>query len=252
MQIALRLKTLAILIFVVFGSFISVQAQAARPLALVYRGPGACPHDGCHEAAAAAAFARGFDVEYVSPENITPSIFIGVSLWVQPGGNAITVAKKLGPEKLALIREFVRDGGAYAGFCAGGFLTDVTVNDEETIAGLGIIPVGTYDYPIDSKQFGVPIEVNWHGLRRNMYFYKGPAFKPAHHVDHYYREFAWYPNGAAAGIETVFGRGGVAVTGAHPEAPLTWKNDADYVDPDGSDLYFAEELIDRAMRLSVQ
>lgn len=250
MQIAVRL-TVAILIYLVIGT-LSTEAQAARPLALVYQGPGACTREKCHEAAAAVAYARGFDIRFITPANLNASVFIGASLWVQPGGNAIAVVNRLGPEKLALIREFVRGGGAYVGFCAGAFLTDVTVNNEETIAGLGLLPVGTYDYPIDSKKFGVPIEVNWDGWRRNMYFYQGPAFKPAVAVDRYYREFAWYPNGAAAAVETVFGRGGVAVTGAHPEAPVAWKDDADYVDPDGTDRFLAEELIDRAMRLSLQ
>jgi glutamine amidotransferase-like uncharacterized protein len=241
----------SILAAVVGTAVPTASAASSRPLALVYQGPGACTHWKCHEAAAAVAYARGFDVEFVTPARLTADVFVGASLWIQPGGNAITVAQKIGKEGLALIRKFVRDGGAYVGFCAGAFLADSTVDNEETIHGLGLLPVATADYPVDSGDAGIPLILNWNGARRTFFFNGGGYFK-THGVNRTsdYTVFAWFPNGAAAAIETAYGKGGVVVTGAHPEALKEWKTDAGFEDPDGSDRYLAEDMVVRAMRIT--
>ncbi len=226
-------------------------AAGSRPLALVYQGPGACTYWNCHQAAAAIAYARGFDVQFVTPAHLTADVFVGASLWMQPGGNAITVAQKIGKEGLALIRNFVRNGGAYVGFCAGAFLADSTVDNEEKIPGLGILPVATADYPIDSGDAGIPLVLNWNGMRRTLFFNGGGYFKTqGRNRTSDYTVLAWFPNGDAATLETAYGKGGVVVTGAHPEAPEQWKTDAGFHDPDGSDRFLAEDMVVRAMRLS--
>jgi hypothetical protein len=76
-----------------------------RPIALVYQGPGACTRWKCHEAAAAAAYARGFDIRFVTPARLTPEVFSGATLWMQPGGVLLNVEKKL---SLSLPNEMVR------------------------------------------------------------------------------------------------------------------------------------------------
>lgn len=249
-----RVSTFVFAFFAFSGVSVS-NAEAftkPRPLALVYQGPGGCTRWKCHEAAAAAAYARGFDIRFVTPAKLTAEVFRGAALWVQPGGNAITVAEKIGPEGLALIRKFVRYGGAYVGFCAGAFLADKTVNDEETIKGLGLLPISTYDLPVNSDPNGIPLVIDWEGEKRTLFFNGGGSFKTRGRdrtAD--YTVFAWYPSGEPAALETAYGKGGVVVTGAHPEALKQWKDDANFEDPDGSDRDLAERMIDRAMRLSL-
>jgi glutamine amidotransferase-like uncharacterized protein len=241
-------------IFVAGFTLLSVSTASAatgKPIALVYEGAGGCTYWGCNDAAANVALSMGFDVKFVTPAHLTPEIFQGASLWMQPGGNAITVAQKIGKEGLALIRNFVRNGGAYVGFCAGAFLADSTVDDPETIKGLGILPVGTADYPIDSEPAGIPLRMNWNGQWRTLYF-EGGGYFLTHGVNRTsdYTVFAWFPNGDAAALETAYGRGGVVVTGAHPEAPEKWKTDGGWHDPDGSDIFLAQDMVRRALRIS--
>lgn len=227
-------------------------AAARRPLALVYQGPGGCTRWKCNEAAAAAALDAGLDVKYVTPAKLTPEVFEGASLWVQPGGNAITVAQKIGPQGLKLIRNFVKNGGAYVGFCAGAFLADTIVDDDGKVRGLGLLPVETADYPVDSGDAGIPLVINWLGHKRTLFFNGGGYFK-THGVDRStdFSVLAWFPNGDAATLETAYGKGGVVVTGAHPEAYEQWKADAGFRDPDGNDRFLAVDMVKRALRLSL-
>lgn len=222
-----------------------------RPLALVYRGAGSCQGDLCPEAAAAVAEQAGMRVRFVAPDQIAPEIFEGASAWIQPGGNAISVSQKLGREKLALIRKFIRYGGAYVGFCAGAFLADRTVDNPETVEGLGLLPVGTFDYPVDSGDAGIPMVINWGGSRRTLFFNGGGSFRMNDRGAERMDIIATFPNGDAATVETTYGLGGVVVTGAHPEALEIWKQDAKFEDLDGSDIDLAVSMVHRALSLSL-
>lgn len=249
-----KVPALVLILSGLFGASVptALAAPQKRPLALVYQGPGGCTRWKCNEAAAAAAYARGFDIRFVTPAHLTPEVFVGASIWIQPGGNAITVAQKIGKQGLALIRKFVKNGGAYVGFCAGAFLADSTVDNGETVRGLGILPVATADVPVDSGDAGIPMVINWLGKKRTLFFNGGGYFKTkGRDRTPDYTVLAWYPDGTAATLETAYGKGGVVVTGAHPEAFTSWKDDAHFKDPDGSDRFLAEDMIMRAMRLSI-
>lgn len=221
----------------------------ARDLALVYKGPGSCGgSDNCSGAAAEVAIREGYQIKYVHPSDVTEEIFKDAAIWIQPGGNAITVAKALGHEKLQMIRDFVSAGGGYLGFCAGGFLSDRTVDDANTIEGLGIIPVETADYDGDKGPNGTIIPIHWKGDLRDVFFNGGGYFKVPHAGVMGVRVMATYETGQVAAIETKFGQGHVAVSGFHPEATEDWKSYAVGTDKDGSDLDIAEELFDWATR----
>ena len=88
---------------------------SGAPIALVYRGPGVCLEN-CSEAAAAVAHRAGFRVKYVRPEDISEALLARGSVWIQPGGDAIVVAKQITREQKLLLRQFVAKGGAYLGF----------------------------------------------------------------------------------------------------------------------------------------
>jgi glutamine amidotransferase-like uncharacterized protein len=217
-------------------------ASAGRPLALVYNGPGACKEDGhCAEAAARVAERAGFDVEFVGAKTKDRSLFDEAAIYIQPGGNATTVANNMLKTMKNLIREFVHSGGGYVGFCAGGFYA-MTPYDDEGENRLGLIDgdadVTDHDYPSIvrvSWKDGVRHHVYWEGGAHFMLDRKANAEAVSRYSD----------TRQVASIRGQFGKGRVWVTGFHPEAPYDWRFDPDLEDPDGTDadLEMAIEMI---------
>ncbi|WP_422678034.1 BPL-N domain-containing protein [Blastococcus brunescens] len=96
-----------------------------RDLALVYRGPASTP--GCAEAVAAALQRSrwGLEVRFVGPRealSLEPDVLAGARLYAQPGGGELRRAHRKMKRSGDAIREFVRSGGGYLGFCLGGYL----------------------------------------------------------------------------------------------------------------------------------
>jgi glutamine amidotransferase-like uncharacterized protein len=246
MKSLIALFVFAVTTLLTFG-ITSPEASAApmrEGLILVYSGPGA----GSAFAAAEIPARMGFRTQYVTPEEITPKLLSSAMAWVQPGGNAITAAKAIGPKGLSLIREFVRQGGGYVGFCAGAFLADTTVDDDGKVAGLGIIPVESYDYPLESPTgHALMTWVNWGGRRRHLLFDGGASFRVTPKSTDVTVIATYENDGAPATIKNQFGRGQVVVTGAHPEASYSWKSKDGLIDQDGPDYDLAIEMFDLAL-----
>ncbi len=238
---------LAILVsLVAVGARCETGSGSARDgVVLVYSGPGA----GSAPASAEIAASMGFKIRYVTPADIKPALFKNAKVWMQPGGDAIEAAQALGAKGLKAIREFVKNGGGYVGFCAGAFLADKTVDNPETIAGLGIIPIGTYDYPLDNNHgHGDMTWIDWGGKRRHVFFNGGGSFyvNKEHPEVHVLASFA--ADGAPATIEVMFGKGHVVVSGAHPEASAAWKSKAGVIDQDGPDFDLAVDMVERSLK----
>lgn len=235
---------LLLLLSISFHSYGESTVSARK--ALVYKGRGGC--ESCAHAAGKAARGAGYTVEYVGSAELSEKSFKNVKLWVQPAGNAISAAEALGTEGLNLIREFVKNGGSYVGFCSGAFLADSIVDDEGKVQGLGLLPVGTADYEVNDKSNIDMVWINWGTQRRHVFFNGGATFlinkKSEDKKLSSLTVLATYvSDGLPAAIFTKFGKGKVAVSGAHPEAPNKWKNRAIQDDEDGDDLDLAVEMI---------
>ncbi len=207
------------------------EAQA-RPIALVYNGPGACKSDGhCAEAAAAIADKAGFDVEFVGPSTKDDSLFTEAAIYIQPGGNATQVADAMTLAMKNRIRTFVENGGGYVGFCAGAFYA-MTPYDDKGQNRLGLLvgdaEVADFDYPSI-------VSVSWlDGSRHHVYWEGGAYFKLAKGSD--VEVVSRYASTRqAAGVRGMHGKGRVFVTGFHPEAPYDWRFDPKLEDADGTD-----------------
>lgn len=203
------------------------------PLALVYRGPATTP--GCPEAVAELLGASrwNFDIRYVGPKEelpLTADTLRRATLYAQPGGGTLTPAyRKLKPHR-SDIRDFVRGGGHYLGFCLGGYLAGAT-------PGFGLLPGDTDQY-IASEQSTVDtegntvVDVHWRGRRTRLFFQDGPYFwlsDSAEAADS--TVLATYQNDRIAALVTGFGAGRVGVVGPHPEADSDWFTDAGLPDP---------------------
>jgi glutamine amidotransferase-like uncharacterized protein len=227
-------------LLLIFAAGLSpVSALAAR--ALVYSGPGACPED-CAQAAAYIAQRAGMQIKLVGPD-FDVKLLHEADVWIQPGGDAVAVANAMPAGTKEELRNFIRAGGGYLGFCAGMFFADSTVDDADKIPGLGIIPGSTRDYKTVAKAVIIPI--NWQGKIRHMYLEEGGFFELDKGANA--TLLARYPTGEAAAIAARFGKGHVAVSGPHPEAPRSWLEEHGLEDPDGPDYDLADEMLLRAL-----
>lgn len=216
-----------------------------HPLALVYRGSGAC--EGCPESLAQLLEQAGYATRYVSPNELTrDDVFQGVSLYAQPGGDGTElVLAAVGPTQwpavAGRVRAFVAGGGAYLGVCLGGFLAGEWMDDDGNHKAFELLEgeVGTFTgTPRDHVEDQV-ITVDWlrPAGKRSVYFQEGPYFE-ARGV-----EYARYHDGKTAALLTTFGRGKVAVSGVHFEADDEWYEENGLVDPDGLDADLGLALI---------
>jgi hypothetical protein len=219
-----------------------------RPLALVYRGPASLP--GCPEAVADVLDSGpwNLDVRFTGPHEELPLSAESLSralVYAQPGGGRLSHAYRKLRRQREAIRDFVRGGGRYVGFCLGGYLAGAT-------PGFGLLPGDTDQY-ISAPGCTVHDEsdtlvgVVWRGRPRTVFFQDGPYFvrdedAPGAHTT----VLATYTNGLPAALVTRFGAGRAAVTGPHPEATDDWYTDNGLPVHDTRDL--ALDLVAAALR----
>ncbi|MGW5127586.1 BPL-N domain-containing protein [Streptomyces sp. NPDC004069] len=220
-------------------------AAGRRPLALVYRGPASLP--GCPEAVAGLLSSGPWDldVRFTGPDEalaLSAETLSQALLYAQPGGGTLASAYRRLRRRRREIRDFVRDGGRYLGFCLGGYLAGAT-------PGFGLLPGDTDQY-ISSPGATVHDEsdtlvtVAWRGRARTVFFQDGPLFVLDEHAEA--TVLATYDNGAPAALATRFGRGRVAVTGPHPEATTAWYTDHGL--PVHHTLDLAVDLVESALK----
>lgn len=208
--------------------------QPAAKDALIYRGPGSCSEN-CSEVFVELVQRVGLNPRFVGPRETDPAIFENAAVWIQPGGEDLDVSARMKKDLKAHLKAFVAGGGAYVGFCAGGFFA---IDDLELLDG----QVDFYD-GLGSREAAV-IPITWNGTIRCLYWEEGPVF---FNLAQTVEVFATYPDGRAAGIRTAYGQGRVVVVGPHPEAPPEWRTDQDLDDPDGLDYDLVDETLGWAM-----
>jgi hypothetical protein len=218
-------------------SFIGNPSQGRK--ALIYKGEGSCIED-CSESAALMAQMAGLIPVYVSPKEVNPDIFIGASVWVQPGGESLIVSENMAVQLRMLIKRFVMNGGGYVGFCAGAFFADQWIHGT-TQEGLGLLPGLALSYERTTEK-AVMLDFLWNGEKRSIYWEEGPYLQLLT-TGTMFMPFAYYPTGEIASAYGDFYQGRVILTGVHPEAPQYWRDDIKAADPDGLDYDLAVDMI---------
>jgi glutamine amidotransferase-like uncharacterized protein len=219
---------------------------AGRPRALVYRGPATVP--GCPEAVVELLSTSrwDFDICYVGPHErlaLTPEALAGAALYAQPGGGTLSHGYKHMRRHRSAIRDFVRSGGGYVGFCLGGYLAGAT-------PGFALLPGDTDRYiaspraTVDSEDDTL-VQVSWRGSRRTLFFQDGPHFELS--PDASAIVLATYPNKTIAAVVAGFGAGRVGVVGPHPEATNDWFTDAGLSTPKRLSTDLGRDLVDTVM-----
>lgn len=203
----------------------SGQSPAARGMAVVYKGPGAC--DGCPEAAGIVAKRLGLTVRYASGPEITGELLAGAAVYIQGGGDdALDIKRSLTAAQVTLLRRYVADGGRYWGLCAGAYFAGATIDDAGKVEGLKLFRGDTEPY---SGYAARTERVRWGGAWRWMYLQDAPRFalRPDADVD----VVATYREGAPAAIVARYGRGWISLSGPHPEATKEWLQEDGLKDP---------------------
>lgn len=258
-------KFIAVIFF--FGLALIDQAQAQRklPIALVYRGDGACEQDGiyqgCSEAAADMAKKAGFEAIYFDAQGTNFELFGKAKLWIQPGGRVRKQVVAMSNDLKQHITDFVKNGGSYVGFCAGGFIAGETFgwNDKDKPPyeekGLGLIPgkvwyYDEYDSELSDKLLAKIIKTDWSKIERYVYWELGPYFSKENYaagevVSFYYDKQDKVQEKAMTLFKS-FGKGRVAVTAVHPESPVSWRQYYKINDKDGVDHDLAIDMINWA------
>lgn len=228
-------------------SGLSILSQR-QPLALVYRGPAAYPE--CSEAAAALleSTPTRFRVAYCGPDEDIPVSAESLSeaaVYVQPGGGQLRRAWRRMRQHADDIREFVRGGGHYLGFCLGAYLAG-------SDPGFGLTSGIVIDSYVDSPGSSVTdtadtiVQVHWRGRLRHMYFQDGCRFQIQPEATA--TVLATYDTGVPAAIIASFGAGRVGLVGPHPEAQRSWYRDAGLVNPDGIRFDLGHDLVESTIR----
>ncbi|MGW6376647.1 BPL-N domain-containing protein [Rhodococcus sp. NPDC055112] len=217
-------------------------APSSGPLALVYRGPASC--QGCPESVAVMLrnSPSHFRTEYVGPNDtpITAETLARASVFAQPGGPSLSKAWKAMKPYAGMIRDWIRNGGNYLGFCVGGYLAGAT-------PGYDLLPGDTSQY---SAKPGATVwdtqphrsTVVWRGQEKTAYFQDPPAFElePGHNAT----ILGTYKGGEIAALAVDFGKGRVGVTGPHVEADASWFIDDGLSAQDAVHMDLAHDLVE--------
>ena len=227
---------------------LSNAAYAAKDLALIWKGQGACSPF-CTLSAGEVANQAGYRVLYVNSKLSDYSVFDEAAVWIQPGGQSVEAANDMGPVLMARIQQFVHDGGGYVGFCAGMFLATNLIGTSG-VPGLGMMP-GTESEFLKNDPGPTIIQItrpNEGNEVRSVYYSGGPVIDISAEDQKLFgvKVLARYSDGTLASVSAPYGKGKVVLSGFHPEASSAWKFLRGKTDPDGSDQDIAVEMIQSA------
>ncbi|HGO5853990.1 TPA: BPL-N domain-containing protein [Mannheimia haemolytica] len=168
----------------------------------------------------------------INAKQIIQGKFSDGCLLIMPGGADLPYCKKLNGEGNRRIRQFIKQGGAYLGICAGAYYgcaelnfvgRDYSVNGNRELAlfngiAKGSLPQFTngqlYDENIGSKAM---VEVTLaEGGKTPFYYHGGCCFEP-NSTTVIYNPLAYYPDGSVAMVEGKLGQGYYLLSGVHFE-----------------------------------
>ena len=213
---------------------------------LLYSGSGVSATSRDHALKSLRAFlATSYDVQLVSPKSLREEPWTdSCALLVMPGGRDLPYQHDLGGKANARIRDWVKRGGKYLGFCAGAYYASRSVEFE---AGTSLEVVGEreldffpgicrgtvfpgFAYDTEAGAREVVLELERTAWRNSwsqspdkvaVWYNGGGAFildRPLADVEVLAR-YSDLPDGPIAGVRCVVGQGLAVLWAVHPEHP---------------------------------
>lgn len=174
-------------------------------------------------------------------DDISESRLRAYRLLIIPGGNFVTMGRSLKSGTIANIHNAVERGLNYLGICAGAILGGDSIYNDK---GLNLTNGVRFDFYDVVKQgihkAAVPIADAGIGTL-DQYWEDGPQLTGWGAV------VAKYPDGTAAIVEGMSGKGWVILCGVHPEAPSSWRRGMTFTTPVSADNAYAGTLIHAAL-----
>jgi len=219
--------SVALITIFILPTFVE-EAAAQSPVrgnyALIYNGAGADPDS--TEAIADIAGKSGLKIQYVSNLSALPMLLDNARVFILGGtdDDVQPLLEAFTPTTRQALKAYLLNGGRYLGVCGGAFLASAGWHDEgDFFPALGLTPAESDAYDEDFAPKIYPI--TWLGETRRMYYQAGPEFTLLPDAE-FTQIIASYDNGQPAALVNSYGHGKVAVSGPHPEAPSSWKNEA--------------------------
>lgn len=196
---------------------------SAATIAVVFAGAGTC--EGCAESVAAILQQQQYQVRFVDEHQLSAASLQGASLYVQPGGSddIMDTLSVLSATQIQSIQQFVAQGGAYLGICAGGYLAGQYADQTAGVRAFGLVELAevAQELPQTNQAQSIAIVLPGATQPRQVYYQAGPHF--GRHIPANGQVLAYYAasHQIAARI-SVYGRGKVGLIGPHYEADASW------------------------------
>jgi glutamine amidotransferase-like uncharacterized protein len=215
-------------------------ASNDAPPILLFNGSGTSPND----VKAVAAVLKDRRLKYATANSrqlngMSEAQLMAYRLVIVPGGNYITIGKRLTPGTATNIHNAVQGGLNYLGICAGGLLAgNAAPNSPNLTSGVRAgfyaeVNRGVHKAAVPIAGVGTPaIEHYWED---------GPQFTGWGAV------VGKYPDGTPAIVEGTSGKGWVILCGVHPEAPENWRRGMAFTTPPSAANAYAGTLIEAAL-----
>ncbi|MCX8472375.1 MAG: BPL-N domain-containing protein [Sediminibacterium sp.] len=212
-------------------------------IALIYNGVGVSPTEDnylgngyCWDSIAKSAGYKTIFITEKDSQTVT-QYFSKDAIWVQPGGDATEVVKYMPKTLVKNIIQFVSKGGGYVGSCAGAFLAGTKFSYRDTTGilytfdGWGFIPDTVFVDPNlqDTSVYGkynTYLSTKWQNRGDlDIYWWFGAVLSTKNLPLNRTNIISTYTIGNQQRILTIntfYNKGPVYITGAHPEADISW------------------------------
>lgn len=218
-RIAARLGSLLLLTLMVGGA-----VQAGEPYALIYNGPTA--DDASTRAISDVARQLELPIRYIADLEDLPSQLSEARVLIIGGTNddVEPLLQRFTPALRRTLNSYLREGGRYLGICGGAYIASQGWHeDDRFVDGLALVPAESDSFEEDFEAKIHP--VTWLGEERQMYYQAGPAFTLEEGPESVVT-LAYFEDRQLAALMSTYGKGRVAVSGPHPEAPDAWRVEA--------------------------
>lgn len=212
----------------------------------VYADKGVAPESARQTCATFRTWLPTYAIKKLSAEELMQGAWTKhAALFVMPGGADLPYVAKLNGTGNKVIKDYVQNGGAYLGLCAGSYYaaTDVEFDKDGPLKVVGSRELGffkgkavgpvlaTYDYKSRSGSRAAKLTTHFSTLKEATVFYNGGGYFEDAAQDPNVDVIATYAEkGEAAIIFTSYGAGNVVLSGVH------FEYDPNLLDPADPDL----------------